>query len=182
MHNFNEQLFLFINGSAGQSHMLDVFFVFISRVVVPLLLITSVLWFVFVLPIKKKEAKERLAAIARAGVLLLSLALVWFVVESIKGGVALPRPAQIIDGLKPLSPFGNNDSFPSAHTAFAFCVATFVYQYSKRIGFFLFAAAVLVGISRIVVGVHFPLDVIVGACLGIAIPWGVVALFKHYKI
>jgi len=58
----------------------------------------------------------------------------------------------------------------SAHAANTFAVATFFYftlkRYSKNFKY-LFLWATIVSYSRIYVGVHFPSDIIFGACFGI---------------
>lgn len=182
MHNINEQLFLFINGGAGYFHTLDYFFLFVTNVWVPLLVVGSFLYFFIILPVRKTDPLERLNAIKLAGLLLLSLALVLVVVQFIKVMVAFPRPAQLIENLQTLSVFGSYDSFPSAHAAFAFAVASFIYLYSKSAGSVVYAMAIFIGISRIYVGVHFPLDVLVGALIGSGISWGVVSLLKRDTI
>lgn len=59
-------------------------------------------------------------------------------------------------------------SFPSAHTYFAFAIATSIFLYGhRRLGVLLFLLAILVGIGRIGAGLHYPSDVIAGAILGI---------------
>lgn len=59
-------------------------------------------------------------------------------------------------------------SFPSAHTYIAFAIATSVFLYGhKKLGSFLFLVAILIAISRIGAGLHYPSDVIAGAVLGI---------------
>jgi membrane-associated phospholipid phosphatase len=62
----------------------------------------------------------------------------------------------------------HNFSFPSGHTAAAFTVAGVYYLVLQRksLRIPLFAAATLVGLSRIAVGAHWPLDVLSGATLG----------------
>jgi len=62
----------------------------------------------------------------------------------------------------------NNDfSFPSGHAALFFAMAMAVYFYNKKLGFWFFVAAILMGLSRIIAGVHYPSDIIGGATIGI---------------
>lgn len=60
-------------------------------------------------------------------------------------------------------------SFPSGHTAAAFAVAAAIAGSNPRLRWPLFGLAGLVGLSRIYLGVHFWLDVIAGAALGLAV-------------
>jgi undecaprenyl-diphosphatase len=60
-------------------------------------------------------------------------------------------------------------SFPSGHTAAAFAFATGVGRELSWAGPPLYALAGLVGYSRVHTGVHYPLDVIVGALTGVAV-------------
>jgi len=57
-------------------------------------------------------------------------------------------------------------SFPSGHTSAAFLVATLVGAYYPALAMLLFAWAVLVGMARVVLGVHFPSDTLIGALMG----------------
>lgn len=179
MHNLNEQLFFFINSSAGNSAFLDRLFVFITNYFAQVMIATSIVCFFFVLPRKASSPIKTLGTYKDAGLLFFSILLTWAMVNFIKGIVAFPRPTEILQGVQSLSIHGGYDSFPSLHTAFAFAIATFVYHYSKSTGITLFSLAVLVGISRIFVGVHFPIDVIVGAVIGAFVSWVVISIFKH---
>lgn len=59
-----------------------------------------------------------------------------------------------------------NKSFPSGHTNTAFSAAVFLVVLFGRWYLLALIPAMLVGYSRIYLGVHFPLDVVVGAALG----------------
>jgi len=61
----------------------------------------------------------------------------------------------------------NNFSFPSGHAALFFAMAMAIYLYDKKLGIWFFIAAILMGLSRIVAGVHYPSDIIGGAAIGI---------------
>ena len=60
-------------------------------------------------------------------------------------------------------------SFPSGHTAAAFAFATGAGRELDWAGPPLYALAALVGYSRVHTGVHYPLDVIVGALAGVGL-------------
>jgi undecaprenyl-diphosphatase len=59
-------------------------------------------------------------------------------------------------------------SFPSGHTSAAFMVATVLGYFFPPLMIPLYGWATLVGCSRIVLGVHFPTDILVGVLLGIS--------------
>jgi undecaprenyl-diphosphatase len=60
-------------------------------------------------------------------------------------------------------------SFPSAHTAFSFMMATLLAAWFPRYRIIFFIIAVFISWTRIYLGVHYPTDVIVGAVLGYGI-------------
>jgi membrane-associated phospholipid phosphatase len=60
-------------------------------------------------------------------------------------------------------------SFPSGHTAAAFAFATGTRRELAWTGPPLYALAALVGYSRVVTGVHYPLDVVAGALAGVTL-------------
>ena len=57
-------------------------------------------------------------------------------------------------------------SFPSGHAAFFFAIAMAIYLYNKRWGTWFFIAAILISIARVIAGVHYPSDILVGALVG----------------
>lgn len=60
-------------------------------------------------------------------------------------------------------------SFPSAHTAISFALATTVSLHHKRLGVMVFTLASLLGISRVVANVHWPIDIVAGVLIGVTI-------------
>jgi undecaprenyl-diphosphatase len=61
-----------------------------------------------------------------------------------------------------------DNSFPSDHASVAFAIAFAVIMLYRRLGLLLLVGAVAVGIDRIFVGVHYPLDVAASALVGLA--------------
>ena len=79
-----------------------------------------------------------------------------------------PRPfvALDIDSLIYHSP---NGSLPSMHAVSAFVIAVAIWHVNKSAGKWALALAAIAGLSRVMVGVHYPLDILLGALLAIAI-------------
>ena len=62
---------------------------------------------------------------------------------------------------------GTDNSFPSDHASVAFAVAFAVLVFHRRLGVLLLAVAVGVGLDRIFVGVHYPIDVLASVFVGL---------------
>ena len=75
------------------------------------------------------------------------------------------RPYYVLD-YEPLIPPVGDASFPSGHTAVSFAAATAIYAINKKWGIVAYIFAVVMGFSRLYLGVHFPLDVFCGAIVG----------------
>ena len=96
------------------------------------------------------------------------------VVALVKETVDRPRPAHADPGIDTAVGTPGSPSFPSGHTATAFAAAAVVGAFYPRLRWPLYALAALVGMSRIYLGVHFALDVVAGAILGLSIGLGIV--------
>jgi undecaprenyl-diphosphatase len=69
-------------------------------------------------------------------------------------------------------------SFPSGHTLLSFAVATVIARRHPWLTPWAYGFAMLVGVSRISVGVHWPVDVLAGAVLGVLIGAVVLAWWR----
>jgi membrane-associated phospholipid phosphatase len=94
-------------------------------------------------------------------------------VHLLKNAFALPRPPAVIDpeSIVILGPTYKHGSFPSGHSSTAFamagCLVIWMRAEWQRWGMpLLLGIAALVAISRSVVGVHWPLDILMGAAIG----------------
>lgn len=79
------------------------------------------------------------------------------------------RPPLVYPDPRPLVPTPHTGSFPSGHSATAFACATVIAWASPRLAVPAFVLAALVAWSRVYVGVHWPLDVLGGAALGVLV-------------
>lgn len=82
------------------------------------------------------------------------------------------RPYDAINGLVPLIDRPGGFSFPSGHTASSFAAAYVMFQrLPKKWGMPILILALLIGLSRLYVGVHYPTDVLFGMISGILISY-----------
>jgi undecaprenyl-diphosphatase len=72
----------------------------------------------------------------------------------------------------------HDPSFPSDHATAAFAIAFAVLMFDRLAGALFLAAATLIGLGRVIVGVHYPGDVLAGALVGLACALVVVKLAR----
>ena len=84
----------------------------------------------------------------------------------LKPGIGRVRPCHELENVRLLISCGGRHSFPSNHAANAFAAAVMLSFFYRRYAGYFFTAALLVGLSRIIVGVHYPGDVLGGFILG----------------
>jgi len=101
--------------------------------------------------------------------------------QVIKPLVARVRPCNALSNVHLLVGCGGLDSysFPSSHASNIFAAASFLGYKYKRFAIVFFFIAVLVGYSRVYVGVHYPFDVFGGAIVGGACAWIILIIEKR---
>jgi membrane-associated phospholipid phosphatase len=116
--------------------------------------------------------------------ILLGTLSLWLLVEGIKALTRRDRPFLGLEGTQVVGRREPGRSFPSGHTAQIFFLVTVIsHQLALGVGIrvALYGVAVLVGITRVYVGVHYPRDVLGGAVLGCL--WGIlVGLLDVYML
>lgn len=153
----NINIFRMINDLGKEYTYLNPPFVFIAEYTVYLLALAAIIyWFT-------REYKNRIMVISGA---------ITFIFAEIVGKLAGTlhsnyQPFVELENVNKLIEKTVGNSFPSDHTIlfFSFCMTFWLFK--KGYGFLWMIAAILVGISRMWVGVHYPADVAVGALISI---------------
>jgi len=100
----------------------------------------------------------------------------WVITSLLKDLFENPRPfVEFKDIVTPLFLHGGMDSFPSGHATFFGALALSIFFVNKKVGYIFILFAILIGLTRIISGVHFPVDILCGYILGLTI-----ALIFHY--
>ncbi len=100
----------------------------------------------------------------------------WAVSHVAKALADRPRPYEVVAGAVLRQQPAHGTSFPSSHTAVTVAVVIALVPFlPQALAAVAIAYAVLVGLSRVYLGVHYPLDVLGGAGIGMAVG-GVVLL------
>ncbi|BFV55705.1 phosphatase PAP2 family protein [Kitasatospora sp. CMC57] len=118
------------------------------------------------------------ATMARALAVPLVVILVFVADTLLKSLLAEPRPCQALDAGRTLEacPGAADWSLPSNHTVIVFAAAAALWHIERRIGLPALLLAALMGLSRVLVGVHYPHDVALAAVLGTAAGYALTAV------
>jgi len=90
----------------------------------------------------------------------------------LKNSLKRLRPCELTPSIHSLITASDKFSFPSGHTSAAFCLCVMTSLMFGGVSAVLFIWAAAVGLSRVIVGVHFPGDIVAGALLGSGVALG----------
>lgn len=166
---FDLYLFNLINGFAGQSKLLDLIGIFFAKYLAYILIIAALVIIFYEKNWRKRLYDFSLVAIS----LLLSRGLI---TQTIRFFYHRPRPYIESPEILTLIDRTGEASFPSGHATFFFALAVAIYFVRPKWFYYFLAGAIVMGIARIFVGVHYPLDILGGAIIG----WAMVYVVKKY--
>lgn len=141
----------------GQYRLIRNFFRLVSR------LGDGVFWYSLMLAILLVQGWDVTATVLH---ILLTGFCGTLVYKWLKGKTQRPRPYQVLQDVwmtgKPLDYF----SFPSGHTLHAVIFSLMTIAYFPALASIVVIFSLLVGASRVVLGLHYPSDVLAGALIG----------------
>lgn len=115
----------------------------------------------FILVLTNREAGSSLLMVGCAA-FLIELPLYWLLKNTCKRR----RPFHVVAAMAPFLKPSDEFSFPSGHTTAAFLFATAASHFFPALTLLLFIWAALIGLSRVMLRVHFVSDVLAGMLLG----------------
>lgn len=156
--NIDLNIFKLINNLADRNPVLDQFFILLTDFS-PFIIALAFVWIWF---FKKgdKRTNQKIVVFAVL-VAVLAVGINYFI------NMLYFRPRPFVDGAFTLliDKEADSPSFPSNHATGAFAVAIAILAKDRKLGWGLMVLAILIAISRIFVGVHYPTDVLAGAAI-----------------
>jgi len=161
-------LFHFLNQWAGQWICLDASAVFLAKYLSYFLISFLLAWLSWDFLFRKERYLKTIKIISLSlGAALFSRLII---TEIIRWFYYRPRPF-VAEQVNQLLEHSATSSFPSGHAAFFFALSAVIYLHNKKTGWAFFAASFLIVLARVFVGIHYPLDILAGALIGIFFGW-----------
>ncbi|AIC96181.1 phosphatase PAP2 family protein [Shouchella lehensis] len=153
-------LFRLINDLSGHYRLLDMVMLWSSEYVT--ILLAFALFGFFIVGLKKRIYMK--TALFTGAALIISMGIGYV----IKGLFYRPRPFVEHD-VNLLIIHNTASSFPSNHTLAAFAIGLGIFFFHKKVGSLLLLGAALIGLSRVYLGHHYPLDVFAGFSIALLV-------------
>jgi undecaprenyl-diphosphatase len=160
-NNLDVSTFFLLNNLAGYSPVTDFIIIFFAEY----LAYTLITIFLFLIYRSTYNLREKLTMLSVVG--FSSLAARYGVTELIRLFYHRPRPflTYHVHQLIPETSY----SFPSGHSTFFFAFSYAIYLYNRKWGTWFLCATIIMTISRIIAGIHYPSDIVGGMIIGIII-------------
>lgn len=167
----NLSIFRYLNNLAGVHPWFDKLTVFTAVWLGPVLILVSIIFLLKhtdkTIP-KEKSFEELKQKVKEILLVFVSAMIAWAGAWILKHLVGSLRPFDALQNVHQLFP-ESGFAFPSGHATFFSALAAAMYMYHKKVGIMFGVGALLIGLARIIGGVHFPIDIVGGYILGISI-------------
>lgn len=163
----NNDIFFFFYNFAHQSETFDKVVIFTAETLPYIVIILAGLFLLFY----RKSWRELFLVFGSSG-------LAYVVSKILKILIHADRPFVEFSNVQALFP-ESGFAFPSSHMIFFSALAVAIFLLHKKAGYVFILFALLIGLARIVAGVHFPFDILGGFILGAGISYLVAYLAKN---
>lgn len=102
----------------------------------------------------------------------------WISAYLLKFFIQIPRPFDVFKEVTPLIP-EHGFAFPSGHATFYMALAMSIFFFHKKAGYVFIFFAVLIGLARVIAGVHYPVDILAGFVLGALVAYFAKNIYPH---
>ena len=164
---FERRLCIFANAAARRRALRSMFKT-VSR------LGDGVFWYVLMAPMPLLRGAQGVVIAAQ---MLVTGAVGLLVYKLLKKKLVRERPFIGLIGIECVMPPLDRYSFPSGHTLHAVLFTVLAVNHVPELAIVLVPFATLIAMSRVVLGLHYPSDVLVGAALGAGLAAGSLAIF-----
>ncbi len=158
LYSIDVEVFRFLN-QAIANPVTDKFFTYITILnhwVIAYVILIGILWF----------KGGRLGKLSVLGILLTILVSDQLSSHLLKNLFERVRPCNALENVRILVPCLGSYSMPSSHAVNNFAAAAFFGGLYPKYKTVLYSTATLIALSRPIVGVHYPSDILVGAVIG----------------
>ena len=159
LHEIDTAMCLFMNCQSNH-RIIRQFFKAASR------LGDGIIWYILMAAFLLLDGMEGIKAVSH---MLIFGATGTLVYKIMKRSVSRPRPFQVNLSIKNKERALDHFSFPSGHTLHAVIFSLIASIYLPSLFPILISLTVLIGLSRVILGLHYPSDVVVGALIGLLI-------------
>ena len=150
----NETIFYFFYNLAHHSQFFDKVVVFLAVYFPYLVILMAGLFLLFC----RKNWRELFLVFFSGGLAV-------FIDLLLKYLIHASRPFLTLANVHPLF-LETGYAFPSGHATLFSALAVSLFFLDKKIGYIFIFFALLIGLARIIVGIHFPIDILGGFVLG----------------
>jgi undecaprenyl-diphosphatase len=176
----NNAIFFFLYNLAHYSSVFDHLVIFFAVYFPYIVTILAGLFLLFHHDVFKAESpyavflekKKEILPVFFAGIFA------WIIAQSLKLIIHTPRPFDAFPEVKSLIAEGGY-AFPSGHATFFMALAVGIFFSHKKAGYIFMLFALIIGLARIIAGVHFPVDILGGFVLGGGISYLVAFFLKN---
>ncbi len=176
----NDKIFFFFYNLAHQSQIFDNIIIFFAVYFPYIVIILAGLFLLFHHEVFKAENPYQVFLQKKKEIIpaFSSGAIAWVIAKIVKIFLQIPRPFDAFPQVQSLFT-ETGFTFPSGHATFFGALAVTLFLSHKKAGYIFMGFGLVIGLARIVGGVHFPIDILGGFVLGAIVSYLVAYFAKN---